>query len=675
MVVGFRDKKELALACVVEASADKVRLVTERGKQFSFPADKVLVATGTLVNPSQPQDALVAALAQVRLRVDELRAQVVLSDLWELLTGSEQGFPLARLTGDYFGAEAGGEHQAALLAELLNDSVYFKQKGDDYVLRSDEQVREIKRQLELEHRRTREREAAIAWFKGEMGESRERPAPEGIERFITLLKGHVLAVEGATEGPELATFMKEIGISDAAGAFDLLVRAGVWSIDENLLLHRYQVPDRFGREVLAREQELLARFASQDCLLGQPGRRDLTALEPVTIDDPETEDIDDALSLERIPGGFRVGIHIADVAEFVAESDPLDQEALRRALTIYLPDRKIQMLPDTVSVRVASLVAGEVHAALSVMVDLDETGAVLSYELTRSAIRVKSRLSYEQVDGQLGTHPDFAALLQLAELLKRRRIEAGALVFNVPDVKVRAAPDGRVTVSRTPNDTPAHLLVSEMMILANRLVAGWLLENRIPGIYRSQPPPDEPLTIQGYDPVTFYRVRRQIKRTETGTTARPHSGLGIPAYTQMTSPIRRYSDLVIHRQIRGVLDGRPPCYTEDDVRSIVNATERVQEIVGLVQKEAHRYWLLKYLKNLVGLTVPGLILDRRDDSYVVQLSDYLLEVTVYMRQENRYEVGDAMQVTIIEADPRRGYVKCLDAGRPQLPTEPTELSW
>jgi len=663
MVIGFRDKKDLALAYVVEVGADKVRLVTEKGKEFSFPADKVLTETGRVLTLGRSRDDLVTELCATRKVIDDLRAQVVLSDLWELLVGSEDGFLLERLTGDYFGPESTGEHRCAMLAELLNDSVFFKQKGDAYIPRTEEQVREILRQKDVEDRRMRDRDLLIAWGRELLRGGPPGEPPPGNERFLGMLKSFVLGNETTADGPELAALLKDLGLSDVIGAFDLLVRAGVWSEDENLLIHRYQVPVHFGKEALLRQDLVVEQYADQRPLLDQPDRVDLTSLHTFTIDDPDTDDIDDAVSIEEIPGGFRVGIHIADVAEFVLESDAVDQDAFRRGLTLYLPDRKIQMLPDGISLKIASLVAGEVHAALSVLVDLDEGARVVSYKLCRSAIRVSERLSYESVDGLFSTRADLKQLLSLSELLRRQRIATGAFVFNVPDVKVRVEPDGHVWVRKVPNDTNSHTLVSEMMILANRLVAQWFLDNKIPAIYRLQMPPDEPVSLVGYEPVAFFRVRRQIKRTEVSSIAKPHSGLGIPAYVQMSSPIRRYADLAIHRQIRSVLTGAGPCYTQDDISSIINATERAQEAASLVQKEAHRYWLLKYLKKMVGLTVPGLVLDRREDSYVVQLIDFLLEVTLYQRPDFRYEVGDSILVKLVEIEPRRGYIKCHDAGR------------
>jgi exoribonuclease-2 len=440
----------------------------------------------------------------------------------------------------------------------------------------------------------------------------------------------------------------------------------VWSEDQNVLLLRHQVPDAFGRDTHAHEVAVVEAARDTSSLQAQTkaGRADFTQLDTCTIDDPDTLDIDDALSIEQIPGGWRVGIHIADVAEYVKDSDPLDSEAFRRGQTLYLPDRKIPMVPETLSNGIASLVAGELRPAVSVMVDLDDSAYVRTFKLTTSLLKVRRRLSYEQVDALFETDTGLSAMLSLARRLKQQRLDAGALVFNVPDIKVRVDDSGSVAVKRTPNDTDSHVLVSEMMILANRLVAEWFIEHKVPALYRVQSAPDEPMTLVGYDPVTFYRLRRLIKRTEVSITPRPHAGLGIKAYVQMTSPIRRYADLTAHRQIRGVLAGTGPEYSEEDVRSIMNAGERAAEVATLVQRDAQRYWMLKYLKGLTGQTVPALVLDRRDESYVVQLVDYLIETPVAARSEHRYEVGESLLAKIVDVDPRRNQIRCMDAGRP-----------
>ena len=666
-VIVFRDKKDLSLAYVAELSGDKCRLITEKGKEFSFPADKILLDTGRQVGGLRPRDDIVEALAAARRRVDELRQDVVLGDLWELLAGSEDVFEIDKLAADYFGAGATGDHRAAMLAELLLDSVFFKQKGDSFIARPEDQVREIKRQKDLEERRARERDAALVWFSERQRGVPPGEPPAGLDRYLGQLKNYVLSSEGTPENSEVAAFIKELGLVDQAAAFELLARAGLWSEDANLVVLRNQVPETFSRDVEAYEAEVVARARQNEALLTQPGRADFTALDTFTIDDAETLDIDDALSLEQIPGGWRVGIHIADVAEYVKDSDPLDTEAFRRGQTLYMPDRKIPMLPESVSCDAASLVAGELRPAVSVMVEVDDSAYVRTFKLTRSTLRVRRRLSYDEVDGLLATEPQLATLLGLAQRLKQQRLDAGALVFNVPDVKVRIDPAGTVFVKKSANDTDSHLVVSEMMILANRLVAEWFIEQKVPALFRVQHAPDEPMVLEGYNPVAFFRLRRLIKRTEVSPVPKPHAGLGLKAYVQMTSPIRRYADLTAHRQIRGLLAGTGPEYSDDDIRSIMNAGERAAEVATLVQRESHRYWLLKYLRGLLGTTIPALVLDRRDDSYIVQLTDFLLETPIAQRPENRYEQGEAILVKVSDVDPRRGILRCQDAGRPPQP--------
>jgi exoribonuclease-2 len=683
LVVGFRDKRDLALACVSEVMSDRVRLVNEKGKEFSFPADKILMDTGRVVT-SRVRDDVVAALALARTRIEELRREVALADLWQLRVGTEEEFDVGRLANDYFGEQASGDHRAAMLAELLADSAYFKQKGDAFVARPEDQVQELMRQKVLEELRERQRREALerlaALPDGTAPDPRPPPPPDGADRYVALLRSWVLNAEAAPEQPESAAFLKDLGVGDAAQAFALLVRAGVWGPDENLMLHRYQVPEAFGRDVVAREADVVLTASDPGRFLGRPGREDLTHLAAFTIDDPETEDIDDALTLEVDGAVRRVGIHIADVAEFVADSDPLDAEAFRRGLTLYLPDRRIPMLPPRLSFEVASLVAGGIRPALSVIVDLDEaSGAVRSFRVVSSAIRVARRLDYETVDRILAAsggpgEPDAIAqalsgLHAMAGKLRRQRIDAGAMVFNVPDVKIKIEPGGAVSLRKAANDTASHTVVSEMMILANRLVASWLVERKIPAVFRVQAPPDEPVAVVGYDPVAFYRVRRMIKRTEVGTAPRRHHGLGLDAYVQMTSPIRRYADLVAHRQIRSTLSTGRACYSEADIQSIINSTERAADVAGMVQKEAHRYWLLKAAKQLVGLAVPALVLERRDDATVVQLTDSLLEVPVYQRLERRHEVGELILAKIVDVDPRRGSIRCIEGAGGALPDD------
>ena len=211
------------------------------------------------------------------------------------------------------------------------------------------------------------------------------------------------------------------------------MRTRFWDSDENLLLHKFHVPRHFPTDVLA---EAAARV-HDDAWRSGP-RVDLTHLHAVTIDDEHTVETDDGLSLEKTESGWRVGIHIADPAEFVPIGSILDREALHRGTSVYLPDLKIPMLPPELGTQVCSLTCDVERPALSMLADLDEAGNLVGSQIVESIIRVRERLTYDQVDRWLesGEREDLRTLHELATRRSQLRLQAGALFIPFPSVEL-----------------------------------------------------------------------------------------------------------------------------------------------------------------------------------------------------------------------------------------------
>jgi len=667
-IVGFKDKKGVSYACVFDCATNKLRVLTDRGKEFSFPADKVLFESAAIM-PTSPRDRVLDGLRTFRDSIGPVQDKTDLATIWELLAEDGVEFELDELAGEYFGDSCGDQERAALMCLLVDDVTYFKQKGRRFAPRSPEQVAEILKQHEVEALRERERALAIAWLhkvvdRRNLPDQAPPPIPDGALRHIQNIKGYAVHMEGYENARAAVAILREIGPPDPFAAFDILVAAGVFDPDENLLVHRFAVPVEFPADVLESAQSAQDRVAESTGPASDPGRRDLRHLEPVTVDDVDTADIDDALTVEESgSGGCTIGVHIADATHLVEEGGPLDLEAQRRASTIYLPDRRIPMLPRSLSEGLLSLRAGEDRPAMSILADLDADGVVRSFEITPSTLRVRRRLTYYEADDLIGNDPALTRIHGMARKLRDRRIEAGALTFNSPDLKITVGDGGLTSVMKVMTDTPSHLAVSEMMILANRLVAEWCQERGVPAIYRFQPPPEEPIKIREYDPVESYRARRLLKKSESAVKPLSHSGLGIPAYVQFTSPIRRYTDLTMHRQIRGALSGTGSPHSEEELALIISSCDRSQDVIGMIQRQGHRYWLLKHIERVAAAELPAIVLDKRDDTTVVLLTDYMLETAFHPRPETRLEVGQHISVKILSVAPRKGNIRVREGQR------------
>ncbi|MBI4865539.1 MAG: RNB domain-containing ribonuclease [Candidatus Wallbacteria bacterium] len=679
-VIEFKDKKGILLAICKRLEGTSLRLLTESGKEFSYPADKVAHVTSHMLDPTLSDPHLKERLAAIRDRVLGVAGSIELADLWEFFSGSEtDGITLEEMARTYFGESTGSDHQSALLRALHDDPLYFKKKGELYVPKPAEAVAETRRQLAEQDRRQRERGDALAWFRAaRLGHT--PPRPEGLERHIDLLRGLAIHREDFAGYTEAAGLLHELGEEVPDGAFGFLVEIGDFGPDENLMLLKEGIPTGFSPELVAAANEGLAaspvvlEAAAALASLYVPGgspqltcgpgglpRLDLQELPAISVDDSETRDIDDALSLERLADGFRIGVHIADLSAAVPKDSPLDREAFRRATTVYLPDRTIPMIPEAISHEAASLLSGQPRLALSLFADVDTEARLRSFFFSPSVLRVERAATYEEAAEMLEdpAHP-LAPLGALASKLREQRIGRGARVFERAELKIRVAPDGTITLKKRQGESVADVVVSELMILANQCAGVFCAGRAVAAVYRVQPPPQEEIAA-GAGAVSR-RFLTMVKKIQVQTSPGPHWGLGLESYAQMTSPIRRYLDLVMHRQLRRALGEGDSGYTEDALREAIGGAESAVEAAHNTQRWSNKYWLLKYLSGRVGEPTPAVIQEVRDESYLVQLTDYLFDIPFYPPPGRKYQVGDLLEVRVKAVDPRKGLLKVQEAG-------------
>src|SRR6266403_1014991 len=369
---------------------------------------------------------------------------------------------------------------------------------------------------------------------------------------------------------------------------EVLGPASAPGIDMLSIIRKFHLPTEFSRDVLDQAKAIPERINSRQF----EGREDLRGQFIITIDPDDARDFDDAIHVEKTGSGWRLGVHIADVAAYVEPNSPLDREARRRGNSVYLPDRVIPMLPERLSNGVCSLKPGVDRLTHSVFIHFDKRGAAKSARFTRSVIRSAHRLTYKQAyailkappTDQLGERVHLA--WELAAVLRKKRFEHGALDLDFPEVKVWVDEDGRpVKLERVENDE-SHQLIEEFMLAANEAVACELKKRAIPTIYRIHENPDlEKLAeyrefVLGFNyPVGDLTHRAELQRLVASFRGKPeeqalkvallkslkraryspqplgHYGLAKANYLHFTSPIRRYADLVVHRSLGR--DGTP----------------------------------------------------------------------------------------------------------------------
>ena len=349
---------------------------------------------------------------------------------------------------------------------------------------------------------------------------------------------------------------------------------------------------------LTAEAERLMRCSVQ----AQPGdseRRDLTHLACVTIDDAETRDIDDALGLERLADDhLRIWIHIADPSRLITAGSPLDLEARRRGSSLYLSRGLLPMFPSKLSSEVFSLKAGQRNPAWSTWVDLSASGDVTASGLCRSWVTPRYRLTYDDADELIDfAPPEEADLSDLHALLTTRRqwrVQRGALLMDLPEGRIRCR-DGQPTIEIT-EPSPSRDMVAEAMILCGTVAASQGIEHGLPLPFRSQLPAELPSAAQleslADGAVRFAAIKRCLSRGLMGTTPAAHFSLGLSAYAQATSPIRRYSDLVVQRQFAALLypHGDEEVLNTESLQILLQQIDTAVREGIAVTREDQRHW-------------------------------------------------------------------------------------
>ena len=655
--VEFFESKRLLCAVCLEVKNSRILVLTEQDREANLSVRRIMHVDDSSLDIGQSRVQLVAALKEAAARRQSLMSRVSVEDLWDLLSEEEEGFDCQQLAETCFSEEITADHTSALFRALLTDGLHFKYKGGLFYANSPEKLEQIRIQHERQAQREKELVEGSTWLAAVW---KDEPAgePDNPEKYIQMLKD--LCLQGA-DAPNYQQAKKMLTMAQVPvpqGIFQLLVKLGAWKEDENLNLHRFGIQEDFSPEILDAAAQLVEDLRRVGSASEETAREELTSISILTIDGPMTRDYDDGLSIRRLDGGIEVGIHIADAAEVVLPDSPLDKEALERVTSLYLPDTRIPMLPKMLSEDVCSLREGEERLAVSLLVRFDEEDQLQDYRFLPSRIRVQRQLTYTEANELVAVDEALSSLYRLCNRLRRRRVKQGALLLPLPELRVWVNSSNEIHIGRLDRETPAQLMVSELMILANGLAAEALASNNVPAIYRSQEKPQEIVVGEGTDDLYLnYVQRRYLSRAQLGITPKPHNGLGLTAYTTWTSPIRRYMDLVILRQLKGMVQNKFPVYQPDDLEPIVARLTIGQSQALQVRREWTRYWVLKYLGKEQIKFLDALVLGQGRRTYNLLIPEYLLEASMPLEEGKGLTPGDHFRVEIVRINAREELLK------------------
>jgi ribonuclease R len=479
-------------------------------------------------------------------------------------------------------------------------------------------------------------------------------------------------------------------------------------VDMLSIVRKYHLPTEFPRNALEEAQKIPETVGEEMF----EGREDLRDQFIVTIDPDDARDFDDAINVERIPGGgWRLGVHIADVAAYVKSGAALDREAYKRGNSVYLPDRVIPMLPERLSNGVCSLKPGVNRLTHSVFIEFTKDGRTKSCRFARTVICSARRLTYREAYAILRSAPNdqlserLHVAWELASLLRKKRFEQGSLDLDFPEVKVRLDDEGKpILLERIENDE-SHQLVEEFMLAANEAVARELKNGSVPTIYRVHENPDPDKLAEYRELVLSYNYKvgdltnraelqrllaslrgkpeeqalkigllKSLKRARYAAQPLGHYGLAKSNYTHFTSPIRRYADLIVHRALADRDQSRR---SRADMGQLVSTAEHIsitERVAADAEMDSVKMKKLEFFQRQLEARDPQIfraaVIDVRNYGLLVELPDVLLTGLVHVsslkddfyvfhpaqrrfigrQSRRRFSVGDQLRVFVARVD-------------------------
>ena len=447
--------------------------------------------------------------------------------------------------------------------------------------------------------------------------------------------------------------------------------------DIRITLEKHEIPDDHDPAAVEEAKRLGTSVRKSDL----KGRTDFRALPTVTIDGETARDFDDAITLESLSRGrVRLGVHIADVAHYVAEDSALDLDARARGTSVYFPDRAVHMLPPPLATGLCSLRPGVDRLAQSCLMEIDRRGKVVRYEMHDGVIRSDERMTYTDVDAILSEPaspqrrkyrkliPFFEQLAGLTGVLTKRRRGRGAIDMDVPVATFQRDDEGRVAGIVADQRTTANRIIEECMLLANETVAAHLERTRMPSLYRVHEPPD-PEKVERLDtfarslghslgapsdqvtPAHFQRLLdrmrgqpaeravglltlRTMQRARYDAGNLGHFGLASGSYTHFTSPIRRYPDLVVHRALRASRAGRLTAAERRErlaeLRELATQTSELERRAEEAEREVVRWQQSRFMADKVGDTFAGYVIGVTGFGLFVELVEPFVDGMVHI---------------------------------------------
>ena len=511
------------------------------------------------------------------------------------------------------------------------------------------------------------------------------------ERSKGAVSGHKVVVEITDYGKE--------GRKPEGKVVEIIGHINDPGTDIMSIVKAYDLPVEFSEKIMHQVENVSNEVSTAD----MAGRMDFREWQTVTIDGEDAKDLDDAITLTKEGDNYKLGVHIADVSNYVQEHSALDVEALSRGTSVYLVDRVIPMLPHKLSNGICSLNAGENRLTLSCVVTIDPKGNVIDHTIAESVIKVDRRMSYTSVKKILEDHdeneireyenlvPMFELMRELAAILRKKRMKRGSIDFDFPETKIVLDEKGKPIEIKPYERNVATKIIEDFMLIANETVAQDYFWQELPFVYRTHDNPDTEKIKKlstfinnfgysihiGQDEVHPKELQkllqkidgtpeealisrltlRSMKQAKYTTMSTGHFGLATPYYCHFTSPIRRYPDLQIHRIIKDNLRGRMNAkkieHYDKILPEVAKHSSEMERRADEAERETDKLKKVEYMSERIGEVFEGVISGVTEWGFYVELPNTvegLVHVTTlvddyFHYNESTYElVGEVTNI-------------------------------
>jgi exoribonuclease-2 len=635
-ICGLFEQDNFCLGLVMSVADNICQVSLSDGRQLTLPIKRLVISSRNSYNTGNPITLLNDFTSQVNNGIKQFHPE----QIWQQHLGKADSMALDELIAA-MGLAGDEVTRFSLFLALRECPACFKAREGIYSFRTED---EHARLLEEEQQKRRDEayySEVKSWllslpdFTDVLDENTTYPAPR--EQIRPRLEKDVLTFQHGRFPESFSRILRSVNPAKPYPEWLLLIRQALGQIDKTtpLLIASSNLPHIFPIDV-----------RSSACSIPEYTHelsgKDLRELDCHTIDAAGTFDMDDAVSLRKTNDGWQFGIHISDVDFFVKPGSVTDREALKRTSSIYLPETDIHMLPECLSCNKASLLSGQERPALSLLFAVNSDYEIVGSELLLSTIRVSSRLTYEELESLLSLksgEPDDEAewvrvIGNIAERHLHKRLENGAVVF----------PDS--------SQTPARRTIAECMVIYNSFLADYARKHRLPFFFRCQ---EEPLTDPDSDDESWQYL---VPPSVIGTKPLPHRAMGLPVYAQVSSPLRRYSDLANQRQIIAHLSAQTLPYTVNDLQSMLSHLLLTRQTIRRVTLQSEQQMSLGLVANsFLHYPTTAVVIRQAKGRTSLYLPEFDCRISAVL--PGKVKPGTELRLKITALQPESGFASVL----------------